>query len=259
MAANRMISEPKTVLITEDEPLALNRLKRMVEELEDYRVIATASNGFEALTAAKTHQPDILLTDISMPGMDGLELARQLADQPLPPALIFCTAYDQYALDAFEVHASGYLLKPIRQEDLKAALDATQKSNRMQVSTRASQKRRKTDYAHRSHIPVKDRKRVTRIPVSSIYCFIADHKYLCVHHKQGSDLVDEALKNLEQEFKGSFIRIHRNALVAFDAIDRLEQRGPSHYLYLKDHIAVSVPLSVSRRHLPALRKLLQKV
>ena len=251
-------SEPKTVLIAEDEPLALNRIKRMVDELEDYQVIATATNGFEALDAAQSLQPDILLTDISMPGMGGLELARRMDNEPVPPALIFLTAYDQYALDAFNVHASGYLLKPIRKEDLHSALDSAQKSNRMQISARKSQKRRKTDRARRSHISIKHRQGVNQIPVDSIYCFIADQKYLTVHHNRGVDLIDETLKHIEQEFDESFIRIHRNALVAIDAIGRLESLGATHQLHLKERLPLAEPLTVSRRHLPALRKLLAR-
>jgi two-component system response regulator AlgR len=253
-----MYSEFKTVLIADDEPLALNRIKRMVDEFADYQVIGTARNGIEALKAAKSLQPDILLADISMPGIDGLELARQLTEETLPPALIFCTAYDQYALKAFDVQASGYLLKPIRKEALKAALDKTQKSNRMQLTTRHSQKRRKTDMARRSHISVKERQEVKRVPVDSIYCFIADQKYTSVYHHGGTELIDETLKNIEQEFGDSFIRIHRNALVTIDAIDRLESQDGTTYLHLKSHLPLSKPLAVSRRHLPELKKWLQK-
>lgn len=253
-----MYSEFKTVLIADDEPLALDRIKRMVDQFAGYQVIGTALNGIEALKAAKSLQPDILLTDISMPGIDGLALARQLAEEAIPPALIFCTAYDQYALKAFDVQASGYLLKPIRKENLKAALDKTHKSNRVQLSTRHSQKRRKSDMARRSHISVKERQEVKRIPVSSIYCFVADQKYISIHHQEGTDLIDETLKNIEQEFDDSFIRIHRNALVAIDAIGRLESQGGITYLHLKDHLPLSEPLTVSRRHLPELKKWLQK-
>ena len=253
-----MYPELKTVLIADDEPLALNRIKRMIDEFPEYEVVGTASNGIEALEAVKTLRPDILLSDISMPGIDGLELAKQIAEEPIPPALIFCTAYDQYALEAFEVHASGYLLKPIRKEKLAAVLDKAQKSNRMQISTRQSQRRRKSDLTRRSHISVKARQGVNRIPVSSIYCFIADQKYLTVHHEQGSDLIDETLKNIEQEFGNTFVRIHRNALITPDAIDRLELQGAITYLHIKDHLPLSEPLAVSRRHLPALKKWLQK-
>ncbi|MBV1913805.1 MAG: LytTR family DNA-binding domain-containing protein [Pseudomonadales bacterium] len=250
--------EPRTVLIAEDEPLALKRIKRMVDELEGYQVIGTAQNGFKALDAAQSLQPDILLTDISMPGMGGLELARRLDNEPVPPALIFLTAYDQYALDAFDVHAAGYLLKPIRKEDLQVALKKTQKSNRMQISTRRSQRRRKTDRARRSHISVKGRQGVNQISVDSIYCFIADQKYLTIHHSHGIDLIDETLKNIEQEFDDTFIRIHRNALVAIDAIEQLESVDGAHQLHLKKQLNIQEPLMVSRRHLPALRKLLTR-
>lgn len=249
-----MYSEVKTVLIADDELHALNRIKRMVEQLAGYQVVGTAHNGIEALKAAKSLQPDILLTDISMPGIGGIELARRLAEEPIPPALVFCTAYDQYALEAFDVLASGYLLKPIRKENLKAVLDKAQKSNRMQVATRQSQRRRKTDMARRSHITVKARQGVTRIPVNSIYCFVADQKYISVHHQKGTDLIDETLKNIEQEFNDSFIRIHRKALVSIDAMGRLESKGGVNYLYLKDHLALTEPLVVSRRHLPELKK-----
>src|SRR5690554_3076436 len=128
-----MNQQPQRILIADDEPLARQRIQRLVEELPDYRVCGEASDGDDALRKVAELEPDILLMDIRMPGMDGMEAAHQLSQLTNPPALIFCTAYDHYAIQAFEVRAIAYLLKPVRREALTDALARAGKINRVQL------------------------------------------------------------------------------------------------------------------------------
>lgn len=123
----------RRVLIADDEPLARERLQRMIEGLEGYQVVAEAATGTEVLAAVADHTPDVVLLDIRMPGGDGLDVAENLATQPDPPAIIFCTAYDEYAIRAFEVQAAAYLLKPVRQQALADALGRAERLNRAQL------------------------------------------------------------------------------------------------------------------------------
>ncbi|MBX9763572.1 MAG: response regulator, partial [Pseudomonadaceae bacterium] len=123
------------VLIVDDEPLARERLSRMVGELEGYRVLEpAASNGEEALSLIDSLKPDVVLLDIRMPGLDGLQVAAKLCEREAPPAVIFCTAHDEFALEAFQVSAVGYLVKPVRAESLSEALKKAERPNRVQLA-----------------------------------------------------------------------------------------------------------------------------
>jgi two-component system response regulator AlgR len=177
-----------------------------------------------------------------MPGIDGLEVARQLATQPAPPAVIFTTAFDEYALQAFESEAIAYLLKPIRAEKLRAALAKAGRLTRpqlQQVATAARQDPR------RSHIGVRGRDGLKLIPVDEIFCFHADQKYTTVRHVKGDDLIEDSLKVLEEEFAQSFVRIHRNALVNTKFLERIARDATGqHFVHLR---GFPDALEVSRR------------
>ncbi len=150
----------------------------------------------------------MVLLDVRMPGMDGLEAARHLNVLEEPPAVIFTTAFDQYAVEAFEAHAVGYLLKPVRTEQLAAALARAGRLTRAQLQKLAA-----AGEARRSHIAARRRDGLRLIPVDEVQYFLADQKYTTVRHVKGEDLIEDSLRLLESEFGGAFVRIHRNALV----------------------------------------------
>jgi two-component system, LytTR family, response regulator AlgR len=244
------------VLVVDDELLARQRAMRMIESLDDYEVVGEAGNGQAALAAIADLDPDIVLLDIRMPGEDGLEAARKIAEMDEPPAIIFCTAYDEYALEAFSTLAVGYLLKPLQKDALRNALEKARRLNKVQRLELPE-----TETAHREaarkHIAAKTRRGVELILIDDISSFVADQKYVTVRHKGMETLIDDTLKDLEDEFAGRFIRIHRNCLVAIHLIEKLERiSGGQYELQLKDTNYRPV---VSRRHVAGVKELLSNL
>ena len=234
------------ILIVDDELLARDRLKQLLSELDDCEVIGEAANGQQALQLSQQLQPDVVLLDVRMPGLSGIEVAQHFNSLEAPPAVIFATAYDEYAVDAFEAEAIGYLLKPVRKEKLARALrHAGRVSNtrlrQLQQSSGAEQRR--------AHICARLGDNLRLIPVAEINYFLAEQKFTTVHHQNGSDLIDESLKDLSYEFGDEFIRIHRNALVAEKAIEKIERDAQGQYKVLLR--GVSESLHISRRHATA--------
>ena len=241
------------VLIVDDEQLARDRLARMVSALEGYEVVAEAGNGRVALERAVETQPDLVLLDIRMPGMDGLEAARHLTELHEPPAVIFCTAYEEHAVQAFDLQAVGYLLKPVRREHLASALNRAQRVNKAQLAALGG------DLApsRRTHISARTRRGIELVPVDEVRYFQADQKYVTVRSGGGEVIIDETLRDLEQEFGELFVRVHRNCLVAAAHIECLERAGVGQArIRLR---GVSEPLDVSRRHLAAVRQLVKRL
>jgi two-component system, LytTR family, response regulator AlgR len=227
------------VLVVDDEAPARERLKSLLAEIGDSAVAGEASNGADALTLTTQLAPDVVLLDVRMPGMDGLEAARHLNVLEEPPAVIFTTAYDQYAVQAFEAHAVGYLLKPVRKEQLAAALSRAGRLTRVQLQQLAAGE------ARRTHIAARRREGLRLIPLEDVRYFLADQKYTTVRHGEGEDLIEDSLKLLEDEFGQSLVRIHRNALVAVRHLERIERSPEGQYLvYLR---GCEAPLQVSRR------------
>ena len=241
------------ILIVDDESLARDRLKRMLaEEVEAgiHKIVGEAANGTQALSVSEEVQPELVLLDIRMPGMDGLETARHFLELESPPAVLFCTAYEEHAIAAFDLQAVGYLLKPVRKEKLKAAIAQAVTLNRAQLAALSAQ-----DESRRSHISARTHKGLELIPVQDIYYFQADQKYVTVRYAQGEIIVDETLRELEDEFADLFVRVHRNALVSKAKIDGLVKENMGQVkIRLKD---VPDTIDVSRRHLPAVRKLVK--
>ncbi len=240
------------VMIVDDEAPARQRLRRLVDELEDCEVIAEAANGAEAIALAQQHRPDVILMDIRMPGINGVEAAHHLASLEQPPAVIFTTAYDEYAIEAFDAQAVGYLMKPVRRERLARALRHAARPTRAQLTSLVTDE---TEPAQRTHICARVREGLELIPVSDIFYFQADQKYTTVRYRDGEVLIDESLKSLEDEFASDFVRLHRNALAAVAHLRTLERQPDGH------HFAVfrecDERLAVSRRHAPAVRRRLQ--
>lgn len=240
------------VLVVDDEHLARERLKRIVEAEPDHTIIGEAANGQEALEKIEALHPDVVLLDIRMPGIDGLEVARHLVGMEEPPAVIFTTAYDDYALEAFKVNAVDYLLKPIRPEKLSEALKKALKPNKLQWRTlnREEDGRPRA----RTHISTRTRKGIVLVPIDQIYYFRAEHKYVTVRTKENSWLIEDTLKELETEFGERFLRIHRNSLIARDYLVALERNKDGQVtIRLRDLDEV---LEVSRRHLANVRRVM---
>ncbi len=231
------------LLIVDDELPARERLRDLLGELGDCVVIGEAANGNDALTACATLKPDVVLLDVRMPGLWGVEVAQHLATLDEAPAIIFTTAYGDHAIDAFDAQAIGYLLKPIRKEKLARALKHAGRitTPRLIQATRAASIEHRREY-----VCAKLGEQLKLIPVADIYYFLADQKYVTVHHKHGNNLIDEPLKDLGDEFTADFIRIHRNALVAEKFIGEVERGQDGQYaVKVRECDAV---LPVSRRH-----------
>ncbi len=236
------------VLIVDDEQLARQRLRKMITSVAGYTIITEAETGEDALRKSQLTQPDVVLMDIRMPGMDGIEAAACINKMDNPPAIIFTTAYSDHALDAFETHAVDYLVKPIKQHRLEKALQAARRINKAQIS----QLQQQQITAVRSSICIKIRGSLELIPVDEILYFKADQKYVTLRTDEHEYLIEEPLKDLEEEFSHLFVRIHRNALVAKNAIHGLvKAAGGHHCIGFRD---VDDQLEISRRHLPAIRK-----
>jgi two-component system, LytTR family, response regulator AlgR len=242
------------ILIVDDEALARQRLLRMVEKIEGFSVVAEADNAEDALVAITQYDPDIVLLDIRMPGRDGLSLAQDIAELEDAPAVIFCTAFDQYALDAFGTNAVGYLLKPVKAEQLLQVLEKAQKLNKIQRVAAQKDSKPKSE-TQRTHITAKTRRGVELIPLDDVRYFLADHKYVTVYHRAGEHLLDETLKELEEEFGARFVRVHRNSLVSVKHIEALERNAQGQYqVRLADTELRPV---ISRRHVSDLKELLK--
>jgi two-component system response regulator AlgR len=240
------------LLLVDDEPLARQRLASLLRDMDGVEVAGEAGNGREAVELAESLAVDVVLMDIAMPVMDGLEAARHLAQLPSPPAVVFCTAFDQHALAAFEAAAVDYLVKPVRPERLAEAIERARRQRSAQQGSRlppASTERR------RSHLSARLRGCLRLIPVDDIRFLQAEEKYVVVHHARGEDLVEESLKSLENEFGDRFIRIHRNCLVAWDEFAELRRSPDGQVHAILRH--GGTPLEVSRRCLPLLRERLK--
>lgn len=240
------------VVIVDDEPLARERLRRLIEEFPGYDVVGEASNGEVALEVIREEEPDVVLLDVRMPTMDGLQTARLIAAEEMPPAVIFTTAFAEHALSAFDVQAEAYLLKPVRKEKLREALQRARRLSRAQkpAATVAPGQRPKREY-----VLATTREGVTRIPADDVIYFLADQKYTTVCHLHGEVLIEESLKTLEEDFAPWFLRIHRKALVATRFIIGLERsrntEDSQHWLRVR-HSPNLLP--VSRRRLAEVRR-----
>ncbi len=236
------------ILIADDEAPARSRMCRLLDELTGYEVIGEAASGTETLQLSLAESPDIILLDIRMPDMDGIETARHLSRLDDGPAVIFTTAFDSYAIEAFDTHAIGYLLKPVRREKLGHALEFAARLARRQIEALANNPQQPVA---RSNICARRGADLHLIPIENILYFQADQKYITVRHTNGEDLIDEPLKELAHEFADRFIRIHRSALVALTWIERMEKTPDGQYeVWLRD---CPEPLPVSRRHVTAVK------
>jgi two-component system response regulator AlgR len=231
------------ILIVDDEMPARMRLHRMLKPLEYCEVVGEAASGAEALEQLRALEPDVLLLDISMPGVDGMSVARALAVSDYSPAIIFCTAFEDQAIKAFDVEATDYLVKPVRQERLEKALA---RSGKYLDSLR----REDSGPMLRSTVGNK----VILTPLGSVICLLSEDKYTTVIHEEGHTVIEDSLTDLEQRFESHFLRIHRNALVARKFLRGLERTRDGRALALL--VGTDRKPEISRRNMPGVRKLL---
>lgn len=237
------------VLIVDDEPLARARLLRLLAKVQADAIALEAINGEQALAMVEEHSPDLLLLDIKMPSMDGIEVAAHLDTLPSPPAIVFCTAYDEYALQALQHQAVAYLLKPVREQELARALATAGRVNRLQLASLHPQG--ESDTA-RKHVSCHSHRGFETLAVAEVRCFLAEQKYVTACSAGAELLIPDTLKDLEQEFGQRFIRVHRSTLVAADYIERLERNSDGHWRVVLDGLALT-PV-VSRRHLAQVKQ-----
>ena len=226
----------KTIIVDDEQP-ARQRIHRLLDEYAELEVMAEASNGEQALEFIQRLQPDLVFLDISMPVMNGVELAHILSKDFPHLNIIFTTAYDQYALEAFDVNAVDYLLKPIRKERLNKALS---KLIKPQVKD--------------EFITVRERDTVRKVLLKNILFLHSDQKYIEIHLHNKTLLSSESLKDLETRFPQFFLRIHRSTLVNRKHFYGIEQDDGQCVALLRD--CTFKPI-ISRRHQADARQFLQ--
>ncbi|MFV8784079.1 LytR/AlgR family response regulator transcription factor [Microbulbifer sp. SA54] len=248
------------VLIVDDEPLARARLARQLQAIDGCQLLGEAADGESALQQLDSLDPDLLLLDIEMPGDNGLHLAEQISNRPNPPAIIFCTAHDEFALPAFAVAPSGYLLKPVSLEQLAQAIAKARRLSKPQLKagggTLQEEAGTGSQPSGRRQIKAVSRRGVQLLDVDDIRCFIAEDKYVIAHHSRGETILDESLKELESEFSARFVRVHRSALVAVEHIVGLRKVASGYQVQL-DGTDVEPP--VSRRLLGQVKECISEL
>jgi len=243
------------VVLVDDEAPARSRLKELIADCAAQapaKVVGEAANGREALDLLASVAADLVLVDIRMPQMSGIEFARHVLALESPPAIIFVTAYDEYAIKAFELRALDYLLKPVRRARLQAALERARG-----LRAPGREQLRGLDGAPRRNLPVSERGRIRLVPVAEIVYLKAELKYVTIRTPEREYLLEESLAHLEQEFAETLVRVHRNALVAKARIRGFEKTdvadGEQGWVVLLDGCVEKLP--VSRRLWPAVRDL----
>lgn len=241
------------VLIVDDEAPARSRMNDVLADCAQelsLEVVGAAANGGAALELLEREPCDVVLLDVRMPEMDGIELAQHLLKLERPPAVIFATAYDAYALKAFEVNAVDYLLKPIRASRLKEAL-----ARAWTARPPRPEALRELQRAPRAHLSAQERGKIELIPIGDVLYLKAELKYVTVRTVRGEHLIEESLTRLEEEYAERFVRVHRNCLVARAAVrgfERAGDDGESHWVVLLNGIDEKLP--VSRRQQQVMRE-----
>lgn len=248
---------PLRVLIVDDEAPARTRLRDVLGDIADAqptKLVGVAANGVEAIRLIETTPVDVVFADICMPVMDGVELARHLAHGVVRPVVIFTTAYQEYAVEAFELAAVDYLLKPVRAQRLNDALAKARRQLPLDDQALA-----RLSPGARRHFSVSERGRIVLVPVADVLFLKAELKYVTATTFEREYLLDESLVQLEQEFEGQFLRVHRNSLVAYAAVAGVERSGDGEGdvhrdIVVKGHVE---RLPVSRRQWPLVKRALK--
>ena len=236
-------------LVVDDEHLARARLKDLVRRIRPGADIVEAANGEEAIVKFEKHKPQLALVDIRMPGIGGIELAYHLSTVDQPPAVIFTTAHNEYALQAFDANAIDYLLKPIHLERLKRALQKAEPLTEQQNEVLKHGEERRT------HISVKDRGKLKLIPMRDIIMFKAENKYVVIKTARREYLLNDTLNQLEQELGDDFLRVHRSALISTGHLLEMEKIDDDRWQVSLRNLDEKV--EVSRRQRPVIRSWLK--
>jgi two-component system, LytTR family, response regulator AlgR len=235
------------ILIADDEAPARNRMRDLLGDIEHVEIVAEAKNGKEAIDLAEINKPDVMLLDIRMPVMDGIEAAQHAQKLARKPHIIFTTAFDAYAIKAFDLNAVDYLLKPIRLERLQAAIN---KAHALQPNIHEALKPLQKA---RSHLSIHERGRVLLVPIETIIYLRAELKYITVRTAEREYLIEESLTHLEVEFGERFIRLHRNCIVAPSFISGYEKRknddNEQQWVALLNNIPETIAISRRQQHL----------
>ncbi|HZP92370.1 MAG TPA: LytTR family DNA-binding domain-containing protein [Burkholderiales bacterium] len=239
------------VAITDDEAPARSRLKDLLEDIAGsipLKLVGEAGNGRELLSLLEAEPADVVLLDIRMPEMDGIEVAQHLLKLPDPPHVVFTTAYDDYALKAFELHAIDYLVKPIRLRRLHDALARARSITRLSLDVLQN-----IAPEARTHLGVQERGRVTLIPIGAVLYLRAELKYVTLRTAEREYVLEESLLRLEQEFAERFVRIHRSCLVAREHIEGFEKEtgeaGEPRWTVKMRGLAERLPVSRRQQHI----------
>ncbi|TVQ30461.1 MAG: DNA-binding response regulator [Wenzhouxiangella sp.] len=231
-------------LLVDDEPPALRRMRRLIDEIDGCDVLGLCSESNQVVPACRELEPDVVFLDVEMPGLGGLELARTLGQLDRPPAVVFVTAFERYAVQAFDLEAVDFLVKPVRRERLVRAL----------ARVRAE---RSGEGRPEPALGVRLGDRLTMVPLADVRVLVAEDKYISVHHAGGVHLLEDSLVNLEQRFPHRFVRVHRNALVS-----RMHLRGLFRDAAGHDCVEVAdvgCTPEVSRRNLAQVRRQLKQI
>lgn len=252
-----MSANPLRLFIADDEPPARERMKELLSDLSGdcpTEVVGEAGNGLEVLERLPASGAEVLVLDIHMPGLSGLEVARHLAPLEASPAIIFVTAHDAHAVDAFELNALDYLLKPVRATRLAAAL-----AKAKHAGPPAREALARAQAGPRAHFSIVERNRIHLVPLEGVVYFKAELKYVTLRTRDQEHIIEESLVSLEKEFAATFVRIHRNCLVARAAINSFERAAvstedESHWEVLLEGVPERLP--VSRRQWAEVREIL---
>jgi two-component system response regulator AlgR len=245
------------VFIADDEAPARARLRELLADIHGEigcQVVGEAGNGLEVIDRLPASAAQVLLLDIQMPGMGGIELARHLGGLEHAPAVIFVTAHDRHAVAAFELSALDYLMKPVRAERLAAALRKA-----LAAGPAPRERLERAAAGAREYFSVAERSRIVLVPVAEVIYLKAELKYVTLRTRAGEHLIEEPLVAIEREFAARFVRVHRNCLVARGAIrgfERVPGNGEeeSHWNVVLEGVAERLP--VSRRQWPAVKGVL---
>ncbi len=219
------MTAPLRAMIVDDEPLAVERLQLLLERLPDVVVVATAHDGEAALAAAPSARPDLVLLDIAMPGMDGIDVARALSRSGLDPAVVFVTAFDNFAVAAFDVAAIDYLMKPVLPDRLERALERVRAHL---VADGEGVTRQPTAFVEEFWVP--DHSGLVRIAARDIERVTAERDYMRLHVGQRTWLIHRTIAKLEEELDPAyFLRVHRSVLLRRDTITGLYRDDAAHW------------------------------